>query len=156
MLRLLTVPALGLSLLLGCSGEDNGYRPPPPGDGDADSDGDGDTDADGGWQRGQCADDTDGDGFGVLCPAGEDCNDIDPERHDDCSTCRPGIPQENCPCSGTEDPVSCESKRLYEDEHGRLRCRKGLQLCQENPDAAPETSFAWTECLDDQGAPIDD
>lgn len=154
MVRASTVSVTALSLLLACVGEDTGRRPPPPppGDGDADADSDGDGDGD----AGECFDDSDGDGYGVLCPAGEDCNDLDPERHDDCSSCRPGIPQLDCPCFGTEDPVECESEKLYYDEHGRLRCRKGLQSCVANVEAAPDTGFAWTDCLNDQGLPIDD
>ncbi len=156
MLRWSIVLAMSLSVVPSCGGEDADYRPPPPGDGDADSDADGDGDADGGVEPNGCMDDTDGDGYGVRCPAGPDCNDLDPNRHDDCSRCFPGIPQENCPCFGTEDPVTCESTRLYEDEHGRLRCRQGQQFCRENPDIAPETGFAWSECLNDEGGPIDD
>ena len=154
MLRLLMALAIGFFSSFGCGGDDTGHHPPPPGDGDADADTDADADADGDADP-ECFADYDGDGYGPNCPAGEDCNDNDPERHDDCSSCRPGIPQLGCDCFGTEDPFDCHSQELYDDGHGRLRCRVGKQYCSEDVGGTSETGFAWGECLDDQGNPVD-
>lgn len=158
MLRLLMALAMSLSVGVGCGGED-AHRIPPGGDGDADSDadGDGDTDADGDGDSDVCSPDWDwdGDGYGPLCDLGEDCDDNDPAIHEGCTAeCREGVPGNDCPCFGTEDPFECHSRDLYRDEHDRLRCRVGLMTCVENAEASPDTGYAWTACLDENGVDV--
>lgn len=146
MSRLLLCLALILSAAqIGCGSGDDGHHLPPPGDGDADSDADADTDGDADGDS-QCIVDDDGDGYGVGIGGGclgTDCDDNDPSAWDDCSSCPEGIARKTCPCFGTEDPVECHSSDLYEDTHGRLRCKVGQMFCEDGEE--PET-FTWGLC----------
>jgi hypothetical protein len=132
---------LALASLLGLSCSSDSTHPPPGViDGDADSDTDTDTDADG---DADCVD-YDDDLHGINCDAGPDCDDADPTVFDDCSTCTTGAVRESCPCVGTEDPSECHSDQLFEDEHGRLRCKIGERACQ---DPEGDGSYVWSECI---------
>ena len=104
-----------LALLAACSSGGSSRPPLHVGDGDADADADTDADADGDADGDGLCVDYDGDGRGPLCEPGPDCNDEDPQTWEDCSTCRVGAVQEDCPCFGTEDPNACHSDELYED-----------------------------------------
>ncbi|MBT8494990.1 MAG: hypothetical protein KJO07_18215, partial [Deltaproteobacteria bacterium] len=49
--------------------------------------------------------DFDGDGYGVGCEAGPDCNDADPNFNVDC--CFDGNDFTGCPCKQSEGPLDC-------------------------------------------------
>jgi|GEM_PF-929170 len=70
--------------------------------------------------------DKDGDGRGVGCHLGLDCNDNDPNHWNDCSDC--GVTHAGgCPCSGGES-YSC-----YEGPPGTERvgiCKSGTRYCE--------------------------
>ena len=87
------------------------------------SDGGPDTDADSDGST-DCVDD-DGDGYGLNCDAGPDCDDSDAFHHNDCPHCMGG-PAEGCICDAT-DPVAC-----YDGPEGTIDvgiCRAGYRRC---------------------------
>jgi len=88
--------------------------------------------------------DVDGDGFGVSCEDGPDCDESDPEVHEGCITCG-ARPQEGCACEAAE-PVECHSGAPVPDDHGRLRCLVGHRDCVEG---------LWTSCSYDDSYPVD-
>src|SRR5690349_18359477 len=59
-----------------------------------------------------CTTDNDHDGFGPACPAGEDCNDDDPNITDECYRCAHHAP--GCPCSKEGDRIDCGKVTLHE------------------------------------------
>ena len=79
--------------------------------------------------------DDDGDGYGVGCPAGEDCNDHDDGLHEDC--CAVGAYQ-GCPCDPSVDTeIACFDGPA--EVASNAPCMKGLRSCDE------ETS-TWGAC----------
>ena len=84
--------------------------------------------------------DLDGDGYGDGCPAGEDCNDLDPSVNTVCPDANCGLgPAQGCACDPASDaPVPC-----YEGPPGTSTndpCTKGTRTC----DAVQET---WGVCV---------
>ncbi len=53
--------------------------------------------------------DPDGDGFGLDCGPGEDCDDEDPAVTDECYRC--ATPAEGCTCAANARPVACDVDR---------------------------------------------
>ncbi|MFH1434885.1 MAG: hypothetical protein ABIJ56_04120 [Pseudomonadota bacterium] len=69
--------------------------------------------------------DNDGDGHGIGCPGGEDCNDNDPEHWSDCPDCE-ATHAEGCECSAGE------SYDCYDGPTGTLdigQCSGGTRSC---------------------------
>lgn len=81
--------------------------------------------------------DVDGDGFGVGCPSGPDCDDADPTTHESCSGCSESMPMAGCPCDPGAPPVSCFDGTPQEAQ--TPPCAKGTRTC----DAATST---WGLC----------
>lgn len=83
--------------------------------------------------------DFDGDGYGEGCPAGEDCDDFDPNVNTTCAdaNCDEGIFQ-GCPCDPTVDnPVSCYDGPA--GTSGNPPCAKGMRSCD-------PLSSTWSAC----------
>jgi hypothetical protein len=79
-----------------------------------------------------CVIDEDGDGFGLGCPRGDDCNDSDGTIHADCAPC--DQPEEGCKCQD-EQPVECIIASLPDEN--TLLCQTGMRYCRDG---------AWTSC----------
>ena len=88
--------------------------------------------------------DLDGDGFGLGCEAGPDCDESDAALHEGCISCG-SRPQEGCACEAAE-PAECHSGAPVPDEHGRLRCFVGHRDCVEG---------LWSSCVYDDAYPVD-
>lgn len=102
-----------LSLLIAASCDRNPTWDDPDGGSDADTDG-----------TIGCVD-NDGDGYGVDCENGPDCDDTDAFHHNDCPHCMGG-PAEGCLCD-TDEPVAC-----YDGPDGTIDvgiCRAGYRRC---------------------------
>ncbi|MFT3927544.1 MAG: hypothetical protein QM778_33740 [Myxococcales bacterium] len=84
------------------------------------------------WQ-GVCID-QDGDGFGVECANGPDCNDHDANLAAECSCT---LPATGCACEPNAKPIDCVVSREHTGS-GSLVCRTGLMYCQDQ---------VWTECV---------
>lgn len=83
--------------------------------------------------RGVCVD-SDLDGFGFQCAAGNDCNDNDSLVHEGCDRC--ADPNEGCACEDGAEAVSCALP--YElTSSGGLLCRTGMRYCRD---------ARWTAC----------
>ena len=80
--------------------------------------------------------DLDGDAYGPGCPAGPDCDDMDPLHHDDCSACDTG-PAPGCPCAVGAPSVSCFDGTAA--QAGTPPCMKGLRACD-------PVSQTWGAC----------
>src|SRR5262245_43092717 len=91
-----------------------------------------DLEADAGLAALGCAIDEDGDGYGLGCPDGEDCNDADKEVHNDCPPCM--FPDEGCKCED-EAPIACEEASLPHED--TLLCASGMRYCRDGK---------WTGC----------
>jgi streptogramin lyase len=105
-----------------------------------------------------CVDD-DGDGYGINCDLGLDCDDSDPLRALSCDAapdagpvvqppdhCAPGARLPGCPCAGTEDPVDC-----YDGEGDTLGvgiCHGGSRYCMETQEGS--NTFIWSRCEEQQ------
>jgi hypothetical protein len=83
---------------------------------------------------GTCIVDEDGDGYGIGCTSGDDCNDGDASKHDGCNRCE--LPEQGCPCEPGTEPVQCMSQALIDAD--TLLCKTGTRFCQDG---------AWSECL---------
>ncbi len=83
--------------------------------------------------------DFDMDGYGEGCPAGEDCDDFDPNVNTICpdANCSTGIFQ-GCPCDPAVDtPVSCYDGPP--ETAGNAPCAKGMRSCD-------PVSSTWSAC----------
>jgi len=78
--------------------------------------------------------DSDKDGFGVQCASGPDCDDTNPEIHQDCGC---SIPNDGCDCENGIAPVDCVISREFTNK-GSLLCNTGKRYCRDS---------VWTECL---------
>ena len=82
-----------------------------------------------------CITDDDGDEYGLGCPNGEDCDDMNPQFTVSCPDCsKPGVP--GCPCKAAEKPVKC-----YSGDPawlGKGVCIQGNHQC---------ANGFWSECL---------
>src|SRR5688572_29667351 len=104
--------ALVVSLFAGCSLEGNGSTAPGVG----------------------FCQDEDGDGFGIGCAAGDDCDDGDPASTDGCYACLKPAP--GCPCDEEGARVVCgEVESKVGDQ---IVCGLGDSVC---------TQGAWGECI---------
>jgi hypothetical protein len=72
--------------------------------------------------------DADGDGYGVYCVKGADCNDSDPNVTDECRRCRQ--PKLNCPCKPGTMPMQCDPPDMRV-EGGTLVCSEGTRYCRD-------------------------
>ena len=86
--------------------------------------------------------DEDGDGYGLNCDLGIDCDDSDPLRALSCEAiadagpvitppehCEPGARLPGCPCAGNEEPIDC-----YDGAGETLGvgiCHAGSRYCME-------------------------
>jgi hypothetical protein len=79
--------------------------------------------------------DADGDGFGLDCADGPDCDDADDTLFEGCGLC--STPDEGCPCDAGELPVVCELDPAQVPKDTVL-CKDGLRYCRDG---------AWTGCM---------
>ena len=82
--------------------------------------------AGGGWTS-TCIDD-DGDGYGLNCAAGGDCDDTQPNIHTGCTAC--ATPEEGCTCPEGSEPVTCHLP-AETGSSGTLICRDGTRYCRD-------------------------
>lgn len=78
--------------------------------------------------------DEDGDGWGLYCDLGVDCNDDDPDVTDECRRC--AQPNENCACAPGTMPLMCTPPDIRVDG-GVLVCSEGTRYCRDG---------RWSEC----------
>ena len=105
--------------LLGCDGSapfDGGIDPPDP----------------------VCID-RDGDGYGVNCPLGLDCDDSDPSIHEACEGVEDPCaqPATGCPCRHEGATVECRTIEPVVSPDGSVLCYLGTRTC---------TDGAWGPC----------
>lgn len=110
--------ALGLIAIAGACGDDDGLPPPPP-------------PPDAGYS---CID-TDGDGYGIGCLTGDDCDDTNADITSQCRSCLDDAVRENCPCE-PQMGLLCVPPRIRVAE-GILVCREGTRYCRDG---------FWTAC----------
>lgn len=124
-----------LFLLLACSG---GARSTAlPGDGEIDAG------AEGGTEPADCIDE-DGDGFGLGCAKGPDCDDDDPSVTDQCLYCaHEGIA--GCPCDEPEALAECG--KVISKLGDQVTCGYGYSTCSEG---------AWGPCIINNSGPKGD
>jgi hypothetical protein len=78
--------------------------------------------------------DEDGDGFGLGCPAGQDCDDADPSSTSECYACK--NPGPGCPCDSEGVRITCgEVQSKVGDQ---TVCGTGESVC---------TDGQWGECI---------
>ncbi|MEZ4392564.1 MAG: hypothetical protein R3A48_15865 [Polyangiales bacterium] len=89
--------------------------------------------------RSVCVDD-DGDGFGVGCARGADCDDADPSMTDGCYRC--ALPATDCACDDGAAPIGCD---LESDTSRSLTgaCHPGQRTC---------VGGRWSRCEPYRGA----
>jgi hypothetical protein len=75
----------------------------------------------------ECVDE-DGDGFGLYCDKGSDCDDGDPSVTDECRRCKQ--PKLNCPCKPGTMPMKCDPPDMHV-EGGTLVCSEGTRYCRD-------------------------
>lgn len=78
--------------------------------------------------------DADGDGHGLQCPAGPDCDDSDRTIFTGCARC--DKPNEGCPCEPGSDGISCTVAPEVTSA-GSLLCHEGTRYCRNG---------AWSAC----------
>lgn len=84
--------------------------------------------------------DRDGDGYGVSCDLGFDCNDYDPAVTWPCDEADPcARPNEGCPCLNETEAIPCRTSDPVESEDGTLTCYAGTRTC---------AGGVWTACED--------
>ncbi len=89
--------------------------------------------------------DADGDGFGLYCEAGPDCDETDRDVHEGCSWCGSRA-EVGCPCDAGET-AECWSDEPFVDERGQEVCGIGERPCLDG---------AWGECELSQTYPVGD
>jgi hypothetical protein len=118
----LCLPLAAFALAVGCGGdqdESNASKGPALG-------GDGDV--------GTCQD-VDGDGFGVHCAEGPDCDDGDDTVFEECGHCT--VAAEGCECDANSPAIECKlsPEQIVKDS---LLCETGMRYCREG---------VWTACI---------
>ena len=115
------MPLLTLLLAVACGGDEDS---PEAGEG---PDLGGDT-------GGECTD-ADGDGFGLHCAQGDDCDDQDDTVFEDCGACTD--PEEGCECEVDAPAIECKltAEQIAADS---LLCETGMRYCREG---------LWTACI---------
>ena len=85
--------------------------------------------------------DSDGDGFGFQCSAGDDCDDMDGTIHEGCVACTRA--SEGCACEADAVPVDCTLPKELTPS-GTLLCKSGTRYCRDGMWSACEgiKSFA--------------
>jgi hypothetical protein len=78
--------------------------------------------------------DEDGDGYGLHCELGPDCDDHDPDVTDECRRC--GGVAKDCPCKPGTRAVTCTPATLHV-AGGTLVCKEGNRYCR---------SGYWSDC----------
>lgn len=76
----------------------------------------------------EVCEDNDGDGYGVNCNRGVDCDDEDPAITTQCVQCLRGI-VEGCPCVEGTQSVSCTPPKRPVTG-GNLVCEDGTRYCR--------------------------
>lgn len=79
--------------------------------------------------------DKDGDGYGLGCPAGLDCDDNDDTVFEDCKNC--SKPNTGCKCEADSAPLDCVVPP-EEVPEGALFCKGGKRYCRDG---------VWTKCI---------
>ncbi len=90
--------------------------------------------------------DTDGDGFGLYCEPGPDCDESDAEVHEGCMWCSSARPAAGCPCEG-EAITDCYSGEPVRNDAGEEVCMAGERTCVDG---------AWGECEYTEEFPVPD
>ena len=83
-------------------------------------------------------DDDDGDGYGMYCDHGRDCDDNDPDVTDLCYRCRENNP--GCACEKGTRPEFCDPDDIQTTMNGvtgTLVCSEGTRYCREE---------MWSDC----------
>jgi len=80
-----------------------------------------------------CVVDEDGDGYGLGCARGSDCDDGDPKIDTQCLAC--AKPEEGCDCEPGTSAVECFTQALT--DHDTLLCTNGTRFCRD---------AKWTAC----------
>lgn len=80
--------------------------------------------------------DEDGDGYGFGCAAGNDCDDSDPDTHNECGCDDPNV---GCACDGLGQKAACG--RAYAKVGEQLLCGEGITTCD---------GERWGECIINQ------
>ena len=82
---------------------------------------------------GECLDE-DGDGYGLNCTRGDDCDDADTSVTNQCVLCTQLI-VEGCPCEPGTKPMACDPEDVKttnaEGVHGTLVCSEGTRYCRD-------------------------
>jgi hypothetical protein len=77
--------------------------------------------------------DDDGDGFGLHCKLGKDCDDTDPTVTDECYRCL--MPIKDCPCMPGTPGMRCDPhymmKVTMNGQTGTLTCNEGTRYCRD-------------------------
>jgi hypothetical protein len=81
--------------------------------------------------------DNDGDGYGLNCTLGTDCDDEDPTVTDECRRCA-GATSTGCPCTPGTKTLSCMPP-VKHVTGGTLVCREGNRYCRDGLWSACET-----------------
>ncbi len=77
--------------------------------------------------------DNDGDGYGVACFSGNDCDDSDPQVTNQCYRC--ATPDTDCACDSPGEVVACGS--VHARVGDRVTCTVGERTCEQG---------AWSAC----------
>lgn len=83
--------------------------------------------------------DNDGDGYGVRCANGLDCDDSNPEINRNCPCHHE---QEGCLCEDGHEPVSCYDS-TKESENGDVMCTEGTRFCRDGVWGACESLVTY-------------
>ena len=110
--------------------------------------------------------DNDNDGYGEACDKGEDCDDDDPERHEDCIDCKDldgdgknGIDEKTCPESETDPELGSDHCDLDEQPwHAHNWTADGCAECKDlDEDGYGDGCDKGDDCKpNDAGFPIDE
>ena len=90
--------------------------------------------------RGSCSD-RDGDGFGVGCARGPDCDDANASVTRECVRCR--APETGCECDATSAPTPCNLDTGTTERGPDGVCHLGQRVCRNG---------AWSQCEAFEGA----
>src|SRR5688572_4793431 len=78
--------------------------------------------------------DSDGDGFGVDCALGRDCNDRDEKITHECRAC--AHPEPGCACASDQVPIPCFLPDTQLPD-GNVMCHEGTRTCRDG---------LWSQC----------
>jgi hypothetical protein len=137
-----TLCLVGLIGLIGCSGSGGGGGPDKAVS----------TSGDAGEGTAHVCVDEDGDGFGMYCRLGLDCDDTDPAVTDECRRC--AAPTTGCPCEPGTMPMRCNphyaKKTTMNGQTGTLVCSDGARYCRDSVYSDCEILFQYATFIADK------